>query len=308
LAIASPRVPADMVTVPLTVAIPTYRREQVLIDTISYLLELPQRAAEILVLDQTEKHEEETQAALSRLAQEGTIRWIRLDRPSIPAAMNRGLLQAAQPIVLFVDDDVRPEPQLLTAHLLAHDSNADGLVAGRVIQPWQEGVELRDDTPFHFATAKPSMVPEFIGCNFSVRRDVALKLGGFDENFVRVAYRYEAEFAHRYRSAGRKISFEPHACVHHLKVGAGGTRTYGDHLTTWRPDHAVGAYYHGLRTGTPGEFFRRPIAAVATRHHLRHPWRIPGTLLAELGGMLWAAALYLRGPRYLKNVSSESLA
>jgi GT2 family glycosyltransferase len=303
---ASPQVVADMAAAPLTVAIPTYRRERVLLDTIFYLLDLPQRAAEILVLDQTEIHEEDTERTLSRLAGDGAIRWIRLGQASIPVAMNRGLLEAAQPIVLFVDDDVRPEAQLLSAHLSAHDSHADGIIAGRVIQPWQEGVELLDVGPFHFATTKASMVAEFIGCNFSVRRDVALQLGGFDENFVRVAYRFEAEFAHRYRSAGRQIFFEPRACVHHLKVSAGGTRAYGDHLTTWRPDHAVGAYYHGLRTGALGEFFRRPIAAVATRHHLRHPWRIPGTLLAELGGMLWAAGLYLRGPRYLKHASTES--
>lgn len=285
---------------PLSIAIPTYRREQVLLDTIGFLVDLPQRAAEILVLDQTEQHQPGTQAALTQLADEGSIRWIRLAQPSIPCAMNRALLEATQSIVLFLDDDIRPEHALLSAHLSAHTAHADGLVAGRVIQPWQEGVEFSTDAPFHFAATKPVWVTDFIGCNFSVRREVALRLGGFDENFVRVAYRFEAEFAHRYRASGLRILFEPRACVHHLKVSAGGTRTYGEHLTTWRPDHAVGAYYHCLRTHSLGEFIRRPIRAVATRYHLRHPWRIPGTLLAELGGMIWAAGLYLRGPKYME--------
>ena len=40
-----------------------------------------------------------------------------------------------------------------------------------------------------------------MGGNFSVRRDIALRLGGFDEQFVRVAYNFEAEFAHRLRRA-----------------------------------------------------------------------------------------------------------
>jgi hypothetical protein len=132
-----------------------------------------------------------------------------------------------------------------------------------------------------------------------VPRDDAIALGGFDENFVKVAYRYEAEFSHRWRASGRAIRFEPHACLHHLKAGAGGTRSFGEHLTTWRPDHAVGAYYFGLRTGHWREFVARPARSVRTRFHLRHPWRIPGTLLAELGGMLWAFRLHVRGPRLI---------
>ena len=56
-----------------------------------------------------------------------------------------------------------------------------------------------------------------MGGNFSIRKDVALRLGGFDQNFVRVAYRFEAEFARRYTSDGRQIWFDPRACLHHLK-------------------------------------------------------------------------------------------
>ena len=142
-----------------------------------------------------------------------------------------------------------------------------------------------------------------MGCNFSVRRDVALALGGFDENFVKVAYRFEAEFAYRLRRAGHRIYYQPAACIHHLKVTTGGTRSFGEHLTTVKPDHAVGAYYYSLRTwdgwASLGVFLGRPLRAAMTRHHLRRPWWIPATLIAEITGMLWALALYLRGPRYL---------
>jgi GT2 family glycosyltransferase len=136
-----------------------------------------------------------------------------------------------------------------------------------------------------------------MGGNFSVARRSAIDAGGFDENFVRVAYRFEAEFAHRWRALGRRIWFEPSACIHHLKAGSGGTRSFGEHLTSWRPDHAVGAYYYSLRTRAWREFTARPLRAVTTRYHLAHPWRIPGTLLAEFGGMAWALRLFLRGPR-----------
>jgi len=282
----------------ITVAIPTYRREQVLLESLEYLLALDVPPDEILVLDQTETHEPATEQRLRELHDAGRIRWLRLATPSIPQAMNRGLLEAVHDIVLFVDDDIRPEPELIAAHRAAHRAHGEVLVAGRVIQPWEEGKDFSGDAHFHFAGLKPFWINEFMGGNFSVSRRTALSLGGFDENFVRVAYRFEAEFAHRWRASGRPIYFEPSACLHHLKDSDGGTRTFGEHLTTWRPDHAVGAYYYCLRTGSAGEFLKRPFRAVATRHHLRRPWWIPLTLIAELRGMVWALALYVRGPNH----------
>lgn len=289
---------------PVTVVIPTYRREQVLLDTLDYLLALDPAPAEILLLDQTEQHEPATGKRLGELHDAGRIRWLRLTTPSIPQAMNRGLLEARQDIVLFVDDDIRPEPELIAAHLAAHAQYGDVLVAGRVIQPWEEGKDFSAEDSFRFAGLKPFWIDEFMGGNFSARRNTALTLGGFDENFVRVAYRFEAEFAFRFRASGRHIYFEPRACLHHLKDSGGGTRTFGEHLTTWKPDHAVGAYYYCLRTGPSWpamrEFALRPLRAVATRHHLRHPWWIPLTLLAELRGIVWALRLFAAGPRLIR--------
>lgn len=286
---------------PLSIAIPTYRREAVLIATLESLLALQPGAAEILVLDQTEQHQAGTDQSLQIMADRGQIRWLRLNEPSIPKAMNIGLVQAKNPIVLFLDDDIRPEPGLVAAHCAAHADHADVLVAGKVLQPWDEGRAYSGDTHFHFAADKPRQIREFMGGNFSVRRSTALALGGFDENFVRAAYRFEAEFAHRLLASGRRIFFEPAACLHHLKAVSGGTRTFGEHLATWRPDHSVGAYYYGLRTGSLREFPIRPLRAIATRYHLRHPWRVPATLIAEFGGMLWALALFVRGPRRLES-------
>lgn len=281
----------------ITVAIPTYRRENVLVDTLTAILALEDRPAEVLVLDQSERHDVRTDLALEQMADAGQIRWLRLAVPCIPQAMNIGLVQAANPLVLFLDDDIRPEPGLVAAHCAAHRSASDLLVAGKVLQPWDEGVDYSADTHFHFASGQPRWVREFMGGNFSIDRKRALQIGGFDENFVRVAYRFEAEFAHRLLGSGCKIFYEPAACVHHLKVAAGGTRSYGEHLTTWRPDHAVGAYYYGLRTGAFRKLLGRPLRSIATRHHLRHPWHIPGTLFAEFSALLWALGLFARGPR-----------
>lgn len=288
---------------PITVAIPTYRRERVLIETLEYLLALSPPPAEILVLDQTERHEATTDQRLAHWHAHGAIRWQRLDRPSIPGSMNQGLLKAVHEVVLFVDDDVRPEPELLKAHLAEHEHLGDALVAGRVIQPWQEGVDFASDPENKFAGIRKRQVDEFIGCNFSVKRASALAVGGFDENFVTVAYRFEAEFSHRFRLAGHPIWFVPQACLHHLKEYDGGTRAHGHLLTTMSPNHAVGKYYFALRTMPRlrclGEFVWQPFRAVMTRHHLRKPWWIPASFLAEVRGIVKAISLWWQGPRYV---------
>ena len=67
-----------------------------------------------------------------------------------------------------------------------------------------------------------------MGGNFAVRREIALRLGGFDEQFVRVAYNFEAEFAYRLSQAGCRIFYEPTACIHHLQSQRGG------YASVWR--------------------------------------------------------------------------
>ena len=288
-----------MAALALSVVIPTYRREQVLLDTVEYLLALEPGADELILVDQTEVHEPGIQRSLEAMTAAGRIRWVRLAEPSIPAAMNRGLLESRNQLVLFLDDDIRPDPGLFEGHVRAHAEHAGALVAGRVIQPWEEGVELPSDAPFRFCGLEGSWIEEFMGGNFSLPREDALALGGFDENFVRVAYRFEAEFAERWRGSGRRIRFSPQACLHHLKC-EGGTRSFGDFLTTWRPHHAVGAYYFLLRTrglrALPA-MLARLWGSVATRHHLRRPWWIPVTLVAETSGLAWACKLAFQGPK-----------
>jgi GT2 family glycosyltransferase len=292
---------------PVSVVIPTYRREHVLLETLeSLLLRTRPRAGEILVVDQTPRHAPDTETRLLHLERNGSIRWLRLGKPSIPGAMNAGLLWAREKVVLFLDDDIVPDVSLVGVHVRAHSDRGVALVAGRVLQPWDTEVGQGEDVGgFRFSSTQRCWAREFMGCNFSVKRQLALALGGFDENFIHAAYRFEADFADRLLTAGARILFEPAASVRHLKAPEGGIRAYGDFLRTVWPSHAVGEYYYVLRHRRSPEglrrLFGRPIAAVTTRHHMRRPWWIPVTLTAELLGFCWGVRLALRGPRYLRH-------
>lgn len=284
----------------LSAVIPTYGRDDVLLDTIGYLGNLDPAPAEILIIDQTSRHSPSTAQTLEILSASGRIRWIRLDRPSIPHAMNVGLLRARAPVVLFLDDDIVPGSQLIRAHTRAHEQSA--VVVGQVLQPGEEPTTTATSS-FHFYSDRPQWITDLMAGNFSIRRELALDLGGFDENFVRAAYRFETEFAERIRSSGKKILFEPRASIRHLRASRGGTRAYGHHLRTARPGHAVGAYYHVLRSRDGGSrlagIAHRFVSSIRTRHHLVRPWWIPATIAAEILGFFWGLRLFLRGPRLL---------
>lgn len=297
----------------LTVAIPTLEREEVLLSTLENIM-AQDVAEEIMVLDQTRSHEESTRRLLAHWHEKGLIRWQRLTRPSVVGAMNRALKEAAGDVVLFLDDDIVPGQGLLDAHLRHYNDPGIWAVSGQVLQPGQEpdagdaayttrGIAAYLDFPFN--STRDVLIENGMAGNLSVRRDKALRIGGFDENFIGVAYRFETEFCRRLCRAGGRIRFEPSASIRHLRTEEGGTRFYGNHLVSISPLHGVGDYYFAFRQGLSLQtliyILRRPLREVSTRFHLRHPWWIPVKLAGEVRAIVLAANLASRGPRYVSS-------
>ena len=288
----------------ITIAIPTYGREQVLVETVAAVLAHDPPAEEVLIVDQTHRHEPATDAALAEWDRIGAIRWIRLERPSITASMNRALLLATQPILLFLDDDIVPDARLIAAHRSAHAAHDVWAVVGQILQPGQESMpvewhptndRLQADLVFPFYSDRPQAVYNCMAGNLSLRRQPILSIGGFDENFVGAAYRFETECARRIWRSGGQIWFEPAASIRHLQAARGGTRSYGSHLRSMRPEHSVGDYYYALSAGLSAANLayccRRFARSVLTRYHAAHPWWIGPKLIGELrgadGGRVW---------------------
>lgn len=302
----------------VTVAVPTYGRDRVLVETVERVLELDPAPGGVLVVDQTPAHAEEAGRRLSSWDRAGLIRWLRPPEPSIPRAMNLALREAGTPVVLFLDDDVVPSRGLAAAHAAAYDDPSVRAVTGQVLQPGEapeparyrgveEGLGAFLDFPFH--STIPHEVGSVMAGNLSVRREPVLEIGGFDEKFVGVAYRFETELARRIRSAGGRVLFRPEASVRHLRVEHGGTRTRGSHLTSASPLHGVGDYYYALRCGSGLDrlryIARRPLREVATRFHLRRPWWIPVKLIGEARALWMAIRLAGGGPRWAETTAPE---
>lgn len=294
----------------ISVIIPTFGREQILLDTLAGLIKQIESGDEILVMDQTLRHEIETEKQLTAWNESRLIRWIRLKERSVVKAMNYGAIQAKTNLLLFLDDDIVPGSELLKAHKEAYQEHDVWAAVGRITQPWQSKGPQKESAfnigkakEFDFNSLGRQYIHEAMAGNLSVLKSRFIEIGGFDENFKGVAYSFEKEFAERLIEHGGKILFEPLAHIQHLQSLKGGVRSLGDFSKTFLPFHSVGNYYYFFRSKVVKNKLQRSLErilkSVCTRYHLLRPWWIPCVLIAEISGLFWGLSLYLQGPRLM---------
>ncbi|MBX2849997.1 MAG: glycosyltransferase [Acidiferrobacterales bacterium] len=295
----------------LSVVIPSYNRGAVLVDTLELLLSQTVLADEIIIVDQTRYSEgDKTALRLGEMNEAKRIRWITSEQPSIPKAMNRGLVAAQSNWVLFLDDDVqfgedfikRHKDELVNSDHLAH--------VGQVVQPWQSANTklgnyqraqgIYADLDFVFNSDESKDIVNCMAGNLCVNRSAAIAVGGFDENFDGVAYRFETEFSRRFCKFHQcEFKYFPRPALDHLHVAKGGTREHAQFLTSPKPFHSMGDYYYALRVGSGSEMFfyiaRRMLTCLWAKFYLIKPWFMPIRLIAECRGFISAWSSYRRG-------------
>ena len=156
-----------------SVVVPTYQREQVLCDTIAYLLDLSYPHYELIVVDQTPLHEPQTEQFLLQVAPR--IRYIQIDKVGTCHARNVGIEAAKGDIILFCDDDIISPPDLLTNHVRHYrDPTVGGVTGPSGFQPVDgplfivRGGEIpRYPLPTTVVEAESAQ-----GCNMSFRKQI----------------------------------------------------------------------------------------------------------------------------------------
>ena len=224
----------------ISVIIPTYGRESILCDTLSSVLKQTYPTYEVIVIDQTQTHEPETQRFLEQLSTAEKIRLYSVDWASLPAARNFAIERANGSIFLFLDDDVELPEGFLAAHAAGFKDRPEvGAIAGRVFDrmklseskhPPIETLPPEAMDPgiawYHIDlvhTVKSQQVLTARGCNMSFRRSVFEEHGlRFDERFEGSAVREESDFCLRFRKTGFIIWYEPAAHLVHLGEETGG--------------------------------------------------------------------------------------
>jgi glycosyltransferase involved in cell wall biosynthesis len=218
-----------MSTPALSVVVPTYQRAELLDRCLRALAASDLPGFEVVVVD--DGSTDGTGEVLRRHADRLPLTALVQPRNAGPAAArNRGVAAARADLVLFVDDDVVVTPSLLSAHVALHAAAADPLlcVLGRVdwhpdlrVTPFMRwldgsGLQFAYDTWLREGPVDPPYAA-FYTANLSLRRDLLLAAGGFDERFPSPAYE-DMELAFRLAQRGLRMDYRPAALAWHARA------------------------------------------------------------------------------------------
>jgi GT2 family glycosyltransferase len=204
-----------------SVIVATYNRSRLLprlLDSLSKQ-DLPADDFEVIVVD--DGSVDDTQAVLAAAQVPFRMIALKQENQGPGGARNRALEAASGSVIISVDDDVMPAPDLLRRHVEAHERNphlaATGVMVlppGKRLEPWLEweAVSLQKQYDAMVAGEWRPTPRQFYTANASFRREDAIAAGLFDASFKRAE---DVEFAFRLRDIGVASGFIPEAIVYH---------------------------------------------------------------------------------------------
>jgi glycosyltransferase involved in cell wall biosynthesis len=207
----------------VSVVIPTLNRAEMLARTIDRIEQqtVSRDSYEVLVIDNNSS--DNTQSVLKQKA--GTYRNLRAfiqAKPGAAATRNVGIREASGEVVLFIDDDIFAEPNLIESHLQYHAQNPGSSIVGTVVSPWENTCDpflryLRDKAifnPYSIACNRPMDFSFYHTGNVSTTRKHLCEVGGFNEEFF-VYGMEDIELGYRLEQKGCKITPGPAAKASH---------------------------------------------------------------------------------------------
>lgn len=148
------------------------------------------------------------------------------DERILSAGRNFGAKQASGEIVAFIDDDVELHEGWIQACLEGFSNKNVVAVGGRIIEPDDKDKDPFENLPigkllpngkttanFYLDPKKIIEIDHIRGCNWALKRDVFLELGGFSGALRHVFE--ETELCFRIAAAGKVILFNPKMAVDH---------------------------------------------------------------------------------------------
>ena len=207
----------------VSVVIPTLNRAEILSTTID-LIEQQTASTdsyEVLVIDNNSK--DHTQEVLAqKAAKYPNLRSFMQLRKGAAPTRNVGIREALGDIILFIDDDILAEPNLIENHLKYHAENPGSSVIGTVTSPWEDSHEpflryLRDQgifNPYSITCNRPMDFSYYHTGNVSTSRKVLQEVGGFDEGFF-VYGMEDIELGYRLEKSGCRMTPGPEARARH---------------------------------------------------------------------------------------------
>jgi glycosyltransferase involved in cell wall biosynthesis len=212
-----------------SLVIPTYNRAPILERTLAHLFSLD-RISECEVIVVNDGSTDDTEAVLQRAADSApcVFSFVTLLNGGPARARNAGVRAARFDRILFIDDDVFPQPEMLQQHARALD---DGYAGSQGLLLWHPEIRVTPliqyidsrGSQFAFDQVKDPRQISFAHIytgNLAVLRSAILEAGGFDESFFEKHLAFSAfedtVFGFQLQNIGVRLALNVHAIADHL--------------------------------------------------------------------------------------------
>jgi peptidoglycan/xylan/chitin deacetylase (PgdA/CDA1 family)/GT2 family glycosyltransferase len=203
-----------------SIVIPTYNRRAVLVETLTALARtVAPWPCELIVVD--DGSSDDSAAAARNVPMPFPTTVIEQPNAGAAAARNRGAAAAHGEFLLFLDDDMAADPQLLVEHSAALRAGADAVVGSVPLHPdspptlLTHGVErwARQRHERLARTAGQLTLPDLLTGQLSVRRTAFTAVAGFDTRFTAGGTfgAEDTDFLYRLLNSGLRARFAPGA-------------------------------------------------------------------------------------------------
>ncbi len=210
----------------MTVVIPTYNRCERLLQVLRKLDKQKTTTStgheftfEVIVV--SDGSTDGTAERLADFSSSLRLRVIEQENGGPAKARNVGICAAAAKIVVFLDDDVLPEPHCLAAHMRAHIAHDELVVVGPMLtplnvnlKPWIQWEQHQLEKQYDRLRDGESLYPrQFYTGNASAKRCALIEAGLFDSTLRRSE---DVEMGQRLSRIGQSFAFVEEAEAYHL--------------------------------------------------------------------------------------------
>ena len=206
----------------VSVVIPTWNRADLVARTIDKIEQqtIGRELYEVIVIDN--ESSDQTQSVLDQKTRTyPNLRTFSQSKRGAAATRNVGLRAAKGDLVLFIDDDILAEPNLVESHWDYHQRHQEASIIGAVVTPWDECTDpflryLRDRAIFnpYSIACGPMDFSYYHTGNVSTARAVLNDVGGFNEEFA-IYGMEDIELGYRLERRGSRMVHGPNAKAIH---------------------------------------------------------------------------------------------
>ena len=217
----------------VSLIIPSYSRQNILLNTLNEFSKQTFQDFEIIVVDQSKnKNKQLKNYQFNQIK----YKYFQIKEIGLPNARNYGATKAMGDILIFVDDDIIPDISLVENYIKLFDSlGLEYIIGGRIIEKgskiFKESKNLiggkityYGKTLKNFDTKNDGFCDWVAGGNFAVCRKLYQKAGGFDKKFIGTSIMEDSDFSFAAKKNGAKIYYSHIPVIEHLRIPTGGLR------------------------------------------------------------------------------------